>query len=78
MGNIVGYGALNFEIVNIAVDPKYQKQGFGRIIMEHIVAYLEKAAPVCSIRLMADVPALYEKFGFVLARPESEGMYIIK
>ena len=33
MGRIVGDGALNFEIVDIAVDPKYQKQGFGRVIM---------------------------------------------
>ena len=45
MGKIVGDGALNFEIVNIAVDPKYQKQGFGRVIMEHIMAYLDKEAP---------------------------------
>ena len=79
MGRIVGDGALNFEIVDIAVDPKYQKQGFGRIIMEHIMAYLDKEAPAnYCITLMADVPALYEKFGFALARPESEGMYIIK
>ena len=75
MGRIVGDEALNFEIVDIAVDPKYQKQGFGRIIMEHIMAYLDKEAPAgCYITLMADVPALYEKFGFALARPESEGM----
>lgn len=79
MGRIVGDGALNFEIVDIAVDPKYQKQGFGRVIMEHVMAYLDKEAPAgCYITLMADVPALYEKFGFALARPESEGMYIIK
>ena len=38
IGRIVGDGALNFEIVDIAVDPKYQKQRFGRIIMEHIMA----------------------------------------
>ena len=37
MGRIVGDGALNFEIVDIAVDPKYQKQGLGRVIMEHIM-----------------------------------------
>ena len=61
--------------MDIAVDPKYQKQGFGRIIM----AYLDKEAPAgCGITLMADVPALYEKFGFALAQPESEGMYIVK
>ena len=58
---------------------KYQKQGVGRVIMEHIMAYLDKETPAgCYITLMADVPALYEKFGFALARPESEGMYIIK
>ena len=79
MGRIVGDGALNFEIVDIAVDPKYQKQGFGCIIMEHIMEYLDKKAPAgCYITLMADVAALYEKFGFALARPESESMYIIK
>ena len=32
-GKIVEDGALNFEIVDIAVDPKYQKQGFGHVIM---------------------------------------------
>ncbi len=43
------------------------------------MAYLDKETPAgCYITLMADVPALYEKFGFALARPESEGMYIIK
>ena len=79
MGRIVGDGALNFEIVDIAVDPKYQKQGFGRIITEHIMAYLDKGTPAgCYITHIADVPALCEKFGFALVRPESEGMYIIK
>ena len=46
MGRIVGDGALNFEIVDIAVDPKYQKQGFGRFIVEHIMAYFDKGAPL--------------------------------
>ena len=79
MGRIVGDGALNFEIVDIAVDPKYQKQGFGCVILEHIMAYLDKEPPKnYYITLMAGVPALCEEFGFALARPESEGMYIIK
>ncbi|WP_269969020.1 MULTISPECIES: hypothetical protein [unclassified Shewanella] len=30
------------------------------------------------ITLMADVPELYEKFGFKLSRPASEGMFIVK
>ena len=79
MGRVVGDGALNFEIVDIAVDPDYQGQGLGREIMQQIMNYLEREAPSGAyITLMADVPALYKKFGFKLSRPESEGMYIIK
>ncbi|WP_206484383.1 GNAT family N-acetyltransferase [Thalassotalea sp. G2M2-11] len=79
MGRVVGDGALNFDIVDVAVAPTHQGNGFGRLIMEHIMAYLDSAAPTGAyITLMADVPVLYEKFGFTLTRPESEGMYIIK
>ncbi|QFU24980.1 GNAT family N-acetyltransferase [Shewanella eurypsychrophilus] len=79
MGRVVGDGALNFEIVDVAVDPEYQGQGLGREIMQQIMNYLEQEAPSGAyITLMADVPALYDKFGFKLSRPESEGMYMIK
>ena len=79
MGRVVGDGALNFEIVDVAVDPACQGQGLGRIIMQHIMDYLDSRAPAGAyITLMADVPALYEKFGFSLSRPASEGMYLIK
>ncbi|MEZ9822028.1 GNAT family N-acetyltransferase [Shewanella sp. 10N.286.45.A1] len=79
MGRVVGDGALNFDIVDVAVDPVYQGQGFGRLIMQSIMDYLDKTAfKGAYITLMADVPALYTKFGFKLSRPASEGMYIIK
>ncbi|MCL1048396.1 GNAT family N-acetyltransferase [Shewanella abyssi] len=79
MGRVVGDGALNFEIVDIAVDPAYQGQGFGRLIMQSIMNYLDRAAfKGAYITLMADVPELYSKFGFKLSRPASEGMFIIK
>ncbi|BAJ04224.1 GNAT family N-acetyltransferase [Shewanella violacea] len=79
MGRVVGDGALNFEIVDIAVDPDYQGQGLGREIMQQIMNYLDREAPTGAyITLMADVPALYQKFGFKLSRPVSEGMYIVK
>lgn len=79
MGRVVGDGALNFEIVDVAVDPTHQGIGLGRKVMEHIMEYLGKHAPKGAlISLMADVPALYEKFGFRLMRPESEGMYMVK
>ena len=79
MGRVVGDGALNFEIVDIAVDPEYQGRGFGRIIMEHIMGFLDReASKGAYITLMADVPKLYSKFGFKISRPECEGMYLIK
>ncbi|WP_444894802.1 GNAT family N-acetyltransferase [Microbulbifer sp. SSSA005] len=79
MGRVVEDGALNFEIVDVAVDPKFQGVGLGRQIMEHIMAYLDREAlPSAYITLMADVPELYRKFGFELSRPDTEGMYLIK
>jgi len=79
MGRVIGDRALNFEIVDVAVDPAHQGNGLGRGIMEHIMKYLDEHAPKGAlISLMADVPALYLKFGFQLMRPESEGMYILK
>lgn len=78
MGRVVGDGALNFEIVDIAVDPEHQGKGVGRLIMTSIMGYLKSEAPVgACITLMADVPEFYEKFGFKLSRPQSEGMYKI-
>ena len=78
MGRVVGDGALNFEVVDVAVDPAHQGKGLGRMIMQNIMDYLDKTAQKNAyITLMADVPALYEKFGFKLSRPHSEGMYIV-
>ncbi len=75
MGRIVGDGALNFEIVDIAVDPVHQGHGLGRIIMENIIRWLDSNAyKGAYVSLVADVPELYAKFGFELVRPESEGM----
>ncbi|WP_330960057.1 GNAT family N-acetyltransferase [Photobacterium sp. 53610] len=79
MGRVIGDGAINFEIVDVAVDPEHQGKGLGRQIMEYIMAYLDREAfPRSYVSLMADVPALYEKFGFQLSRPKSEGMYWVK
>ncbi|AKU54279.1 Attachment to host cells and virulence [Vibrio parahaemolyticus] len=40
MGRVVGDGACNFEIVDVAVDPDYQGNGLGRKVMEYIDGYL--------------------------------------
>ncbi len=38
MGRIVGDGAINFDIVDVAVDPAHQGKGLGRLVMEKLVA----------------------------------------
>ncbi|NCH05738.1 N-acetyltransferase [Cronobacter dublinensis] len=77
MGRVVGDGVINFEIVDVAVHPSYQGKGYAKVIMEHIMKYLgQTAAPGAYITLMADAPKFYEKFGFKLSRPRSEGMFL--
>lgn len=77
MGRVVGDGALNFEIVDNAVDPHFQGKGLDRAILEHIMVWLSKnARDGTYISLVADVPALYEKFGFKKVTPACEGMAI--
>jgi len=78
MDRIVGDGALNVEIVDIAVDSEHQGKGLGRKMMEHLMPWLsQNAASGAYISLIADVPELYEKFGFKLIQPQSEGMALV-
>ncbi|WP_027711445.1 GNAT family N-acetyltransferase [Dickeya chrysanthemi] len=78
MGRIVGDGALNFEIVDVAVIPSHQGKGLGRKIIEFLISWLESNAyEGAYITLIADEPKFYEKFGFKLVTPESEGMSMI-
>ena len=77
MGRVVGDGGCNFEIVDMAVHPDYQRQGLGTKIMGAIMAYIETTAPASAyVSLIADdhSPALYKKFGFKPTTPRSIGM----
>ncbi|MET1281674.1 GNAT family N-acetyltransferase [Vibrio navarrensis] len=75
MGRVVGDGACNFEIVDVAVDPKYQGQGLGRKVMKHIDNYLASVALEGSyVSMIADEPEFYEKLGYKLVSPSSQGM----
>lgn len=79
MGRIIGDGGCNFEIVDIAVHPEFQRQGIGSRIMQALMTYLHENAPKSAyVCLIADhgAPALYSKFGFELTAPESVGMAI--
>ena len=77
MGRIVGDGGCNFEVVDIAVHPDWQRRGIGYQIMQSLIAYLKaKAPPSAYVSLIADGDAaqLYQKFGFEFVAPRSVGM----
>lgn len=79
MGRVIGDGGCNFEIVDMAVHPDYQRQGIGYRIMESLMEYLNDSAPESAyVCLIADhgAPALYKKFGFEFTAPTSVGMAI--
>jgi len=79
MGRVVGDGFLNFNIVDVAVEPQHQNKGVGNLVMLSIMGYLNENAPSGAyITLIADEPRFYLKYGFHLSRPDSEGMYILK
>ncbi|MGP9147214.1 GNAT family N-acetyltransferase [Vibrio parahaemolyticus] len=75
MGRVVGDGACNFEVVDVAVDPAYQGQGLGRKVMAYIDNYLSSVALEGSyVSMIADEPEFYEKLGYELVSPSSQGM----
>ncbi len=82
MGRIIGDGGCFFVVVDIAVQPEYQRRGLGKKIMDALDAWLRENAPVSSnVSLFADGDAkhLYAKYGFVEAGPISVGMdYTVK
>jgi ribosomal protein S18 acetylase RimI-like enzyme len=82
MGRVVGDGGCNFELVDIAVHPQFQRQGIAQNVMAAIMSYLDTAAPDSAyVSLIADhhSPALYAKYGFKPTAPNSIGMgYIVK
>jgi len=66
-GRVVGDGGITYVISDIMVDPKYQRQGYGTIIMQEIDRYLSQNTYEDSyICLIANSPAdkLYKKFKF--------------
>ena len=77
MGRVIGDGGLNYEIVDMAVHPDYQRQGYGFRIMEALMNYIrDNARESAYVCLLADdgAPALYKKFGFEFTAPRTVGM----
>ncbi|MDZ4393858.1 GNAT family N-acetyltransferase [Cypionkella sp.] len=77
MGRLIGDGGCFVQVVDIAVDPRFQGQGLGKAIMSALTDYIANSLPASAyVSLIADVPAhkLYEKFGFKETAPRSLGM----
>ena len=81
IGRVIGDGAIYFHIQDVIVLPDYQHQGIGKLIMDHIEAYLSKATgPHSFIGLMAadGVKEFYKKYGYTERPPNRPGMYKIR
>jgi GNAT superfamily N-acetyltransferase len=79
MGRVVGDGGCFFLVVDIAVDPSWQKQGVGKRIMAALMEQLHARAPAgAMIGLFADGQAyrLYQQYGFKLLAPAAQGMLL--
>jgi len=79
MGRVVGDGGLFLWVVDIAVAPARQGQGWGRRIMQALMDEVHAQAPKRTmVGLIADGTAheLYEKFGFKLVAPGAHGMLL--
>lgn len=80
VGRIVGDGSIYFYIQDIIVIPEYQGKGFGKIIMNEVMRYLDDNANHNSfIGLMAaeGVEKFYHKFGFRTRSTSKPGMYSV-
>ena len=68
MGRLIGDG-MYYTIVDIVVQPNYQKQGIGNKIINMIIEFVDKETPIggrSSIQLIAEKgkETFYEKLGF--------------
>ncbi|MEW6058315.1 MAG: GNAT family N-acetyltransferase [Bdellovibrionota bacterium] len=76
MGRVIGDLGCHVQVVDIVVDPEFQKQGLGNKIMIEVMNFIRISVPkTCFVNLFADVNFLYEKFGFVDS-VRSKGMYL--
>ena len=74
---MIGDGRQPLEVVDVAVDPDWQRRGICYSIMAALLEFLQANAPPSAyVSLIADGDAsqLYQKFGFELTSPESVGM----
>ncbi|MCD4817078.1 MAG: GNAT family N-acetyltransferase [Candidatus Cloacimonetes bacterium] len=79
-GRIVGDGSMYFYIQDIIVIPEYQRKGFGRIIMNEVIQYLDDNAnhnSFIGLMVAEGVEKFYHKFGFKTRPTSKPGMYLV-
>lgn len=77
MGRTIGDGGWYFHLADIATDPRYQRRGLGRRVVQWLLDDIAARAPrEAYVTLLADAPGrrLYEALGFVPSAPHSIGM----
>lgn len=77
MGRIIGDGGCHYQVVDIAVLPDYQGQGWGKAIMARLKGWIDENVPESGyVSLIADGEAkqLYAQYGFTETAPASVGM----
>ncbi|MGX8833049.1 GNAT family N-acetyltransferase [Amedibacillus sp. YH-ame6] len=81
MARLVGDDRVCFFLKDVVVDPLYQKLKIGKMIMEHLFAYIDtKACDGAYIGLLSTPTCVsfYEKFGFLERPCENMGPGMIK
>ncbi|PKG81408.1 GNAT family N-acetyltransferase [Colwellia sp. 75C3] len=76
MGRVVGDGAMYFYIQDVIVDPSYQSQGLGTVLMDTIEGYLRYTAQKGStIGLLsaAGRESFYARYGYIQRPSDSTG-----
>lgn len=82
MGRLVGDGAYVYYLQNINVEPEYQGRGIGRLIINHLINYInENKIPNTSVMILLmsskGSEEFYERFGFRRRPNENEGCGMI-
>ena len=76
MGRLIGDGAMSFYLKDFAILPKFQKNGYGRELLTHIIQYIKtKTLYGGSVELISSKgrEEFYQKFGFELRPNEYDG-----
>lgn len=78
MGRLVGDGAVIWYIMNLVIQPQYQRNGIGTEIMNQLLAFISKESiPETNVTIglfsAKGKEPFYEKFGFKIRPDENSG-----